>query len=586
MRRSPLSRTLAPIAILGSVGLLTSGALAAPPGLPEPGPLPTPTSESSWDIPGWVVVDGVDSLSETEVEGLGAELGVKMIPTAMADETRVEIAEVAPSMVERLIARLRGDARVQHAEPLAWVQAFYVPNDPLLDKQWHMDRIGMKSAWDFSTGRGAIVAVVDTGIACEDHGPFLKGTDLNTTGCVGGWNFVANNTHANDDQGHGTHVAGTIAQSTNNGVGASGVAFDAQLMPVKVLNGRGSGTTADVADGIRWAGEHGADVINLSLGGPRNAQILVDAVASARSNGALVVAAVGNSGGAVGFPGGTEGVIGVSATGPDDKLANFSSRGKEVDIAAPGVDVIQQTICNGGVGGCERFPGFSGTSMASPHVAGAAALLVSEGVTNLDALEEILRASARVVDDSDSGKKLYGSGILDAQSATFAVWAKQVMVRFGALGAVIALVVASARKGAKNPKSVSPLHPGFLLTALAAGPGLLFFLPLVVSRAALPIDLLSRPFGDWSIFAGTALHNWLPLANAGLPLALTALLFHKKALRPLVGGFSAGTAAYLAAVPILGQVAGPMGSGVLAVWCIANAVICAMVARTNLAATA
>ena len=141
-------------------------------------------------------------------------------------------------------------------------------------------------------------------------------------------------------------------------------------MPVKVLNSAGSGAFSTIASGIRWAADHGAQVINLSLGGPRNSKVLQDAVDHARSRGVVIVAAAGNSGGSVGFPGGSEGVIGVSATDSGDKLASFSSRGKGVDIAAPGVNVVQQTICKKGRDGCEIFPGYSGTSMASPHVAG------------------------------------------------------------------------------------------------------------------------------------------------------------------------------------------------------------------------
>ncbi len=582
MPRSPaVLFTLAAAAVASSVSL--ASAVAAPPGLPptDPASLPTPTDESSWDIPGWFVVDGVDGMSTSEVADLGAELGLSFVPTALAEDTNVVVAEATPTLVQSLLARLRGDARVEGVEPLAWVQALYTPDDPLYGKQWHMDRIGMPSAWDYATGRGVTVAVVDTGIACEDHGPFKKGTDLNTTECVEGWNFVSKNTHANDDQGHGSHVAGTIAQSTNNGVGATGVAFHARLMPVKVLNGRGMGTTADVADGIRWAGENGADVINLSLGGPRNSRIMEDAVASARSNGAVVVAAAGNSGGAVGYPGGSTGVIGVSATGPDDKLAAFSSRGKEVDVAAPGVDVIQQTICNGGQGGCERFPGLSGTSMASPHVAGVAALLMSQGVTDKDAVEAALKSSARVVDDSEGAKRLYGAGILDAATAVRDTWMKQVTYRLVALLALAAALLIAARKTSKDAK----LTPGFALAGLAAGPGLLFFAPLVTSRTLGVVDVLARPIGDLSLLAGGSMHAWLPLAHAGIPLALSALFFHQRALRPLVAGFSTGTAAYLLAVPLLAQHAGPVGGVALAAWCVLNAAVCGLVAKTNLAAT-
>src|SRR5262249_5774687 len=293
--------------------------------------------------------------------------------------------------------------------------------------------------------------------------------DLASTECVTGWNFVTRNEHANDDQGHGTHVAGTIAQSTNNGIGGAGLAFHARLMPVKVLNESGWGTTAGGAHGIRWAAEPGAHVINLSLGGPRNSRVLQKAIDYAVSRGVVVVAAAGNTGGRVQYPGASDGVIGVSASDPDDKIAKFSSRGDGVDIAAPGVNVTQQTICNRGRDKCERFPAYNGTSMASPHVAGAAALLVSLGVTDPVAVEEQLKKSARVVDDSEGAKKLYGAGILDAGAAVARVTAEHAITRLLALLGLTLLVARWAKK--KSASATSPWRPSFLVPAMLAGPG-------------------------------------------------------------------------------------------------------------------
>ena len=548
----------------------------------------TPLDESSWDIPGVVVIDAADDVAKSDEEALFDKLrgdfpGIAFEDTDLAAETHIHLAVVDPSRESALIAEVRGEAHVEAAEPLAWVAAQFVPNDPLYKDQWHMKRVGAESAWDYTTGRGVTVAVVDTGIACETHGPFMKGTDLAATECVGGWNFVANNTHANDDQGHGTHVAGTIAQSTNNGLGAVGLAFDARLMPVKVLNANGWGTTADVADGIRWAADHGAQVINLSLGGPRNSKVLQDAVHHAHSVGSLVVAAAGNSGGAVGFPGACEGAVGVSATDADDKIAKFSSRGPEVDIGAPGVNVVQQTICNGGKGKCEVFPGYSGTSMATPHVAGAAALLVSLGVSSPDAIEARLESSARVVDDSESGKRLYGSGILDAAAAVRAVTFEHALVRLGLLLGLSFAVGMAARK--RNAQSTSPFNPLYMLGGLVAGPGLLFFAPLVLSRVHFGIDLAARPLADLDLYVGASLHKMLPLANVLVPVALSALTFHSKRLRPFVAGIAVGTAAYLGSVAVLGESQGPFGSVAMAGWCALNAIGCLAVGRLNLTST-
>ncbi len=458
-----------------------------------------------------------------------------------------------------------------------------MPNDPMLKDQWNMERIGATRAWDFATGRGVTVAVVDTGIACEDYGPFTKGSDLKDTECVGGWNFVTGNEHANDDQSHGTHVAGTIAQSTNNDFGVTGIAFHARLMPVKVLNENGFGTTADVADGIRWAAEHGAQVINLSLGGPRNSRVLQKAIDYAISRGTVVVAAAGNTGGHVQFPGASDGVIGVSATGADDKIAKFSSRGDGVDVAAPGVGIVQQTICNKGREACVNFVGYSGTSMAAPHVAGVAALLVSLGVTDPVAVEEAIRKSARVVDPSEGGAKLYGAGILQAGAATEHVTFTHLAARLAALLAITLVVARAAKK--RNPDATSPWRLSYWIPALAAGPGLFFFAPWLLPRVHVAVDLLARPLGDLDFFLGAAVHRWLPFANALIPFGLMAISFGSKRLRPWIAGLAAGTGAYLTSVAVLGETTGPLGHTALLAWCGINAAACIWIARTNLVET-
>jgi serine protease len=593
--RLPLWTRSVPFALLVASALVAGHAAAdeprpsAPPREPVAAAGDEPFAEgdidaAAYDIPGEIVVDAKDDLDDAAIAGLAASYGIHFHPTALAGETKEEIADVAEADEPSLLDRLRHDPRVEGAEPLARVKAFFAPNDPLMKDQWHMERIGASRAWDFATGRGVTVAVVDTGIACETYGPFTKGTDLSDTECVGGWNFVTQNEHANDDQGHGTHVAGTIAQSTNNGLGAAGVAFHARLMPVKVLNENGWGTTADVADGIRWAAEHGADVVNLSLGGPRNSSVLQKAIDYAVSRGTVVVAAAGNTGGHVQFPGASDGVIGVSATGPDDKLAKFSSRGTGVDLAAPGVNVVQQTICKKGREKCEIFPGYSGTSMASPHVAGAAALMVSLGVTDPVAVEEALRKSARVVDSSDEGVKQYGAGVLQAASATEHVTFEHAEWRLLALLGLTFLVARAAKK--KNADAVNPWKRlSFWIPALAAGPGLFFFAPWLLPRVHLAIDVLARPLADMDLLAGAGYHRWLPLANAAVPFALTAVFFSAKRLRPAIAGVAAGTGAYLLATAGLGEAASPFGHLALVAWCAVNAIGCFWIARTNLAET-
>lgn len=573
------------VGLAAAAGMAISGVAAAQ-DIPEAGVhgvvLDDWTDESSWDVPGQFVIDGRDDLEESDLLSIAEGYGLQLAPTDLEKETRIELAAIGLDRLAKLLPELKKDGRIEHVEPLALVRANFIPDDPMFkDKQWHMTRIGAPRAWDFASGRGVTVAVVDTGIACEDYGPFTKGSDLKQTACVGGWNFVDNNEHANDDQSHGSHVAGTIAQSTNNNHGVTGVAFHARLMPVKVLNESGYGTTADVADGIRWAADNGAQVINLSLGGPRNSKILEDAVKHALSKGSVVVAAAGNSGGSVGYPGATEGVIGVSASDPDDKLAKFSSRGTGVDIAAPGVDVMQQTICKKGREKCELFAAYNGTSMASPHVAGAAALLVGLGVTDPQAVEATLKSTARVVDNSENGKKLFGAGILQAADAVQRVTFMHALVRLILVVGLSLFVGMWAFR--KNVKATSVSSPGYVLGALLAGPGLLFFVPWIFPRVYLPVDVLARPLGDLDLLFSASLHGWLPLANALIPFGLTALAFGSRALRPFVAGVATGTAAYLGSIMLLGEHGAPFGRVLLLAWCAANALACAWLARENLA---
>ncbi|HTJ81038.1 MAG TPA: S8 family peptidase [Polyangiaceae bacterium] len=543
-----------------------------------------------WEVPGVVVIDGRDDLSDADVKSLLADVEAAF-PDAtfqasdLEGETRIEVARVSPAETSALVSRFGTDARVESAEPLSWIHASFVPNDPLYEKQWNMKRVGAESAWDYGTGRGVTVAVVDTGIACEDYEGFTKGTDLVGTRCVPGWNFIWDNDHANDDQGHGSHVAGTIAQTTDNGVGVAGLAFGVSLMPVKVLDKRGWGTTLDVANGIRWAGENGAQVVNLSLGGPQNSKVLQDAVDDTLARGVIIVAAAGNSGGAVGYPGGSAGVIGVSASDPNDKLAAFSSRGKEVDIAAPGVGVIQQTICEGGKNKCEIFPGWQGTSMASPHVAAAAALLVAQGVTDPVAVEKTLESTARDVDSSPSGRLKFGAGILDAGAAVKKVTFSHGLVRLALVGVLSALAFAWARRSKSAAGAKVKGGIGYWIAALAAGPGLLFFAPLFLSRVHLGVDVLARPIADLDFYVGASLHRLLPLANAVVAFALMILTWHSKTLRKVAAGFSVGTAAYLVSLLALGETFPVFGTVALFAWCGLNAAACLFVARTSLAET-
>jgi len=299
----------------------------------------------------------------------------------------------------------------------------FQPNDPKYRYQWHLDQINMPEAWLLTRGEGVTVAVIDTGVTRVED---LHGTEL-----VPGWNFVDDSADSSDDHGHGTHVAGTIAQTTDNGIGVAGVAGHARIMPIKVLSGSGSGSVGGIAEGIRWAADHGAQVINMSLGGAFNSPVLANAVRYAHDHGVVVVCAAGNDGrGRVSYPAANRGAIAVAATQFDETTTFYSNWGKEISVAAPGgntrIDqngdgvpdgVLQNTVVPGDTSR-QDYLGFMGTSMASPHVAGVAALVVSQGVRDPDAVARILKQTARrPVHYRGNHDNHYGAGIVDALAA-------------------------------------------------------------------------------------------------------------------------------------------------------------------------
>ena len=325
-----------------------------------------------------------------------------------------------PKAVKDLMKKEPGIISVQQN---AYAYAFAtVPNDPLYSYQWHMTIIDMENAWDVSTGAGTIVAVVDTGVkqSLED----LAGTNF-----MAGWDFVNNDADPTDDEGHGSHVTGTIAQTTNNNLGVTGIAYNTTIMPVKVLDKRGSGSFDDIADGIIYAADNGADVINLSLGGSLDLDILRDAVDYAWNNGVVVVCAAGNDGVSSAFyPAAYENSISVSATTSLDTLASYSNYGTTIDISAPGGDqgdnngdgyddmILQNTFARNDVG----YYFYQGTSMASPHVAGVAALVKSKnGALSNAQIRNILETTADDIGAS-GWDNLFGNGRLNAYEAVMA----------------------------------------------------------------------------------------------------------------------------------------------------------------------
>ncbi len=287
--------------------------------------------------------------------------------------------------------------------------------DTYRSQQWDFTKIRVADAWKKSTGASVTVAVLDTGVDAKH--PDLAGNLL------AGYDAIANTAGVTTDgNGHGTHVAGTIAAVTGNGVGVSAIAPNAKIMPVRVLGANGSGYMSDTAEGIIWAADNGASVINMSLGSTSKVTAVTNAIAYARSKGVVVVAAAGNeraSGSPTSYPGADAGVIGVAATDSADKVASYSNAGSYVDVAAPGSSILSTYPT--ALGSKTGYATMNGTSMASPHVAAVAALLKAyQPSLTPDQVETTLESSA--VDLGTAGRDNdYGYGRIDALAALNAV---------------------------------------------------------------------------------------------------------------------------------------------------------------------
>ena len=360
--------------------------------------------------------------------------------------------------VSQMVESYSRNPNVEYAEANYIAHTHLVPDDEYYGYQWHLDTseddltlhgvngggINIEPVWDITTGDGVIVAVIDTGVAYEDYEEFIlnpagkirqvitytQAPDLANTNFVSGYDFVNNDNHPNDDEGHGTHVTGTIAQSTNNEIGVAGVAFDCSIMPIKVLDKGGSGTYDWIADGIYYAADNGAQVISMSLGGTSPSSTLENALAYAYDEGVTIICSAGNDGAGAppSYPAAYDAYcIAVGATRYDETVSSYSTTGDYVDIAAPGGDLnIDQNGDTYGDGVLQQtFDGdysdfgyyfYQGTSMAAPHVSGVAALLISYGVDSPDNVREAMESTAEKKGFTDHDPA-YGWGIVDAHAA-------------------------------------------------------------------------------------------------------------------------------------------------------------------------
>ncbi len=350
--------------------------------------------------------------TDGEVEEEIPEIDTQVVefPEVKNEPTEQEREELLQQKKEEL----EEDPAVQSVSYNFIYKAAYTPNDNKFGSQYGLKKIKAPLAWNETRGSGVDIAVVDSGIS-NSH-PDLRRKISAQANCAGKpGNCISGPGTAEDDSGHGTSVAGVAVASTNNGEGVAGACFECRLLAAKVLKANGKGSVSDVAKGINWSSNNGAEVINLSLA-PVNPNVVADsppikkAINRAQRKGAITVAAAGNFGkdSVKVYPAAYENVVAVAATNRNNRWASFSSTGRWVDVAAPGVDILSTRSPAG-------YGGFDGTSLSSPFVAGIAGLLASQGRTE----DEIRRRiNSTAVDLGPKGKdEKYGRGLVNAAAA-------------------------------------------------------------------------------------------------------------------------------------------------------------------------
>lgn len=341
------------------------------------------------------------------------------------------LTAVNASAARRIAERLNRHPAVSRVQPNYRYRAMFVPNDPLFSQQWNFSLVKAQEAWDLDTTAplyggdpSIIVAVLDSGLtAGPDYGSIRLAT---------GYDYVNNDSDPRDDNGHGTHVIGTLAQTTNNASAGAGLAFESTIMPIKVLDGAGVGSTAAIAQGVSFARQNGAKVINLSLGGNDDDPILHSAITTAKKEGVVLIGASGNDGAnTISFPARYEEVIAVGAVRYDETKTTYSNSGAEIDLVAPGGDlsvdqnndgnkdgILQQTCTTSACTSHDNYF-YVGTSQAAPHVAAAAALVLAAGGAG-DQVQSVLQSTAKDLGTPGTDTS-YGAGLMNLTAAVTSV---------------------------------------------------------------------------------------------------------------------------------------------------------------------
>ena len=383
------------------LGLLASVLLVWPLSAAGMGSRPTPGRHVSGEI----LVGFRQGTTLVDIAQLNTAHGAAIIDAI--PQLRVVRVRIPKGSDEgRVAAAYQRNPHVQYAEPDYIASVLNTPNDPYFTGgyQWNMAKVQASSAWDVTTGSASVaVAILDTGVDLSH--PDLQGK------VVASVNFSDSST-VNDLNGHGTHLAGIVGAATNNSQGVAGLGYNTTVMNVKVMGDNGTGGYSWVAQGVVWAADHGAKVINMSLGAEFGSSTLEDAINYAWGKGVVVVAAAGNNASSTPFyPAAYPNVIAVASTDYNDHLVSSSDYGDWVDVAAPGAS-IWSTLPN------DRYDSRSGTSMASPHVAGLAGLVFTQVVdSNADGrLNDEVRSC--IEQNADNiGVAGIGSGRINAYKA-------------------------------------------------------------------------------------------------------------------------------------------------------------------------
>ncbi len=547
-------------------------------------------------LPGQVLVAPRQEATAAS-RSLAREAGFATIRTLPRSGLLV-LATPAEETVEQAVARLSTLAWVRYAQPnyvyriptpphapvrstppTGDVTARFTPNDPLFGRQWHLSLVGAQAAWDLERGDpSVIIALIDTGVAYRNGTNVARAVDLAGVSFVAPHDWIDGDAYPDDMNGHGTHVCGTLVQATNNGIGVAGLAHGCALMPLRVLDADGNGSTADIAEAVYWAVDNGADVINMSLGSVSSSLAEEEAVEAAESAGVVVCAAAGNDGAQrLDYPAAFETVLAVGAVRTTKARASYSNYALGLDLVAPGGDTSLDENLDGQPDGVYQnafeadqgdtsldnnlYYYFDGTSMATPHVAASAALVLSRGGIGTPRAASVRSILTTTAEDLGAvgWDRIYGHGLVrpDRALASIAAAGRTISGSVTLGGAGLAGV--TVRAGGLS--TVTDSSGDYTLSGLPAGtltvtPG---YGSYVFAPAARSVSATGASTGiDFA--AGVTIRNPLSSGVAIVTVPGTPLAGHTGATELLGTGSSAlysylpATESYTAiATPVAGQ---------------------------------